>query len=101
MDSFLRLLLRFIIVPLGYMAAAPGWRAVLPIGPWRDGTRASGSRCSRDVQFVSRTRSSVKRCTADRHVVDHALSEWREIGPSSVNSVVGAAYARPAIVPMP
>jgi hypothetical protein len=38
MDSFLRLLLRFIIVPLGYMAAVTVGACMLVIGSWQTGS---------------------------------------------------------------
>src|SRR6476659_6032582 len=37
MDSFLRLLLRFILVPLGYMAAVTVAACVLVLGSWQTG----------------------------------------------------------------
>ena len=38
MDSFLRLLLRFILVPLGYFAAVTVGACVLVLGSWKTGT---------------------------------------------------------------
>jgi hypothetical protein len=38
MDSFFRLLLRFILVPLGYLAAVTVGTGVLVLGSWRTGT---------------------------------------------------------------
>src|SRR5437588_723650 len=70
MDNLLRLLLRFILVPLGYLAAAivgtlvilfgawrPGLPPALPIGRSRAGAPGSGSRC-----FAGRSRPRRRRC---------------------------------------
>ena len=38
MDSFLRLLLRFFLVPLGYLAAVTVGAGVLVLGSWKTGT---------------------------------------------------------------
>jgi hypothetical protein len=38
LDSFLRLLLRFILVPLGYLAAVTVGAAVLVLGSWKTGS---------------------------------------------------------------